>query len=218
MPIVTVAIYEGRSLDQKREIVKGVTDVVARVTGNPAESVHVVIEEVKRENWAIGGLLHPDRQAAHATREASAPSAPARPVRPVKIPAKAIPSLELAKGMHTTFNVCQETVGSDTLRMGVCHHAPDMSPLKWTGKVEESFYVAKGSIKLRWEDAGGAAGEALVREGEQIFLPRGLNYSLEATGEPAVNVLALAGGSTSLAAVYGPEAAEKLRAAAARLG
>jgi 4-oxalocrotonate tautomerase len=72
MPIVTVAIYEGRSLDQKREIVKGVTDVVARVTGNPAESVHVVIEEVKRENWAIGGLLHPDRQAAAARSRSTA--------------------------------------------------------------------------------------------------------------------------------------------------
>jgi 4-oxalocrotonate tautomerase len=64
MPIVTVAIYEGRTLDQKRELVKGITEVVARVTGNSLDSVHVVIEEVKRENWAIGGLLHPDRQPA----------------------------------------------------------------------------------------------------------------------------------------------------------
>jgi 4-oxalocrotonate tautomerase len=64
MPIVTVAMYEGRTLDQKRELVKGITEVVARVTGNPLDSVHVVIEEVKRENWAIGGLLHPDRQPA----------------------------------------------------------------------------------------------------------------------------------------------------------
>ena len=62
MPVVTIAMYDGRSLDQKRELVKGVTDVVARVTGNPPDSVHVVIEEVKRENWAIGGLLWPDRQ------------------------------------------------------------------------------------------------------------------------------------------------------------
>jgi 4-oxalocrotonate tautomerase len=62
MPVVTIAMYDGRSLEQKRELVKGVTDVVARVTGNPPESVHVVIEEVKRENWAIGGLLWPDRQ------------------------------------------------------------------------------------------------------------------------------------------------------------
>jgi 4-oxalocrotonate tautomerase len=72
MPIVTVAMYEGRTLDQKRELVKGITDVVARVTGNPPESVHVVIEEVKRENWAIGGLLHPDRQAAAARSRSTA--------------------------------------------------------------------------------------------------------------------------------------------------
>ncbi len=38
------------------------TEVVARVTGNPADAVHVIIDEVKRENWSIGGLLQPDRQ------------------------------------------------------------------------------------------------------------------------------------------------------------
>lgn len=62
MPVVTIAMYEGRSVDQKRELVRGVTDVVARVTGNPPEGIHVIIEEVKRENWSIGGLLWPDRQ------------------------------------------------------------------------------------------------------------------------------------------------------------
>ncbi|HTZ37300.1 MAG TPA: 4-oxalocrotonate tautomerase [Stellaceae bacterium] len=62
MPMVTVQMYEGRTLDQKRELVKGITDVVVRVTGNKPEGVHVVIEEVKRENWSIGGLLWPDRQ------------------------------------------------------------------------------------------------------------------------------------------------------------
>ncbi len=62
MPVVRIAMYEGRSIEQKRELVRGVTDVVARVTGNPADAVHVIIDEVKRENWSIGGLLHPDRQ------------------------------------------------------------------------------------------------------------------------------------------------------------
>ena len=61
MPLVTIAMYEGRTLDQKRELVKGVTDVVARVTCNPPDAVHVIIEEVKRENWGIGGLIGPDR-------------------------------------------------------------------------------------------------------------------------------------------------------------
>jgi 4-oxalocrotonate tautomerase len=62
MPVVRIAMYEGRSLDQKRELVKGVTDVVARVTGNPPDAVHVIIEDVKREHWSIGGLLGPERQ------------------------------------------------------------------------------------------------------------------------------------------------------------
>jgi 4-oxalocrotonate tautomerase len=62
MPVVTVAMYDGRSLDQKRELVKGITDVVSRVTGVTPEGVHVIIEEVKREHWSIGGLLWPDRQ------------------------------------------------------------------------------------------------------------------------------------------------------------
>lgn len=66
MPIVRIEMYDGRSLDQKREIVKVVTDVVARVTGNSPQGVHVIIEEVKRENWAIGGLLWPDRQPTKA--------------------------------------------------------------------------------------------------------------------------------------------------------
>jgi len=62
MPVVAVWMYEGRTLDQKRELVQGITEVVSRVTGVSAQGVHVVIEEKKRENWAIGGKLWPDRQ------------------------------------------------------------------------------------------------------------------------------------------------------------
>jgi 4-oxalocrotonate tautomerase len=93
MPIVTVAMYEGRTLDQKREIVKGITDVVARVTGNSAESVHVLIEEVKRENWAIGGLLQPDRQPAQEAARPAVAASPGKRARPVKVGRTAIPAL-----------------------------------------------------------------------------------------------------------------------------
>jgi 4-oxalocrotonate tautomerase len=68
MPIVTVQMYDGRTMDQKRELVKGITDVVARVTGNSPEGVHVIIQEVIRENWANGGLLTPDRLAARKSK------------------------------------------------------------------------------------------------------------------------------------------------------
>ena len=66
MPVVRIEMYDGRSMDQKRQLVKEITDVVARVTGNTPEGVHVIIDEVKRENWAIGGLLWPDRQSQKA--------------------------------------------------------------------------------------------------------------------------------------------------------
>ena len=45
MPIVTVQMYDGRTLDQKRELVKGITEVVARVTGNDPQAVHVIIDD-----------------------------------------------------------------------------------------------------------------------------------------------------------------------------
>ena len=62
MPVVRVSMYDGRTIDQKRELVKGITDVVSRVTGVTPQGVHVIIDEVKREDWSIGGLLWPDRQ------------------------------------------------------------------------------------------------------------------------------------------------------------
>jgi len=48
MPVVTVQMYEGRTLDQKRELVRDITDVVVRITGNNPEGVYVIIDEVKR--------------------------------------------------------------------------------------------------------------------------------------------------------------------------
>lgn len=61
MPVVRISMYDGRTLDQKRQLVKEVTEAVARVTGNSEEGVHVIIDEVRRENWSIGGKLKPDR-------------------------------------------------------------------------------------------------------------------------------------------------------------
>jgi mannose-6-phosphate isomerase-like protein (cupin superfamily) len=136
----------------------------------------------------------------------------------VKIGSAAVPPLELVKGMNTRYNVCQETTGTETLRMGVCHHEPDMADMTWQGKAEEAFYVAKGSIKVAWDDGQGDKGEAVIREGEQIFMPKGYQYVLKSTGEPAINVFAIAGGPTAVSAIMGQEAGDKLREAARKLG
>jgi mannose-6-phosphate isomerase-like protein (cupin superfamily) len=131
----------------------------------------------------------------------------------VKIRPKDIPGLELAKGMMTQYNVCQETVGSEFIKMGVCNHSPDMADLKWVATAEEAFYVARGSIKLAWETESGDNGEVVVREGEQVFLPRGFRYALKSTGEPAINVFAIGGAPSAIGTAFGLEAAAKLKAA-----
>ena len=57
MPIARVEMYEGRTEDQKAEMVRRVTEVLAEVLRVRPDEVHVVIYEVPRQNWGIGGRL-----------------------------------------------------------------------------------------------------------------------------------------------------------------
>lgn len=55
MPIVTVQMLEGRTEEQKRELCDKVTQAVSESVGAPTEGIWVVIEEMKKENFAKGG-------------------------------------------------------------------------------------------------------------------------------------------------------------------
>jgi len=61
MPIVVVKIAKGRSIEQKRKLVKAITDVIVNILDVKPEWVTVLIEEFERENWATGGQLHLDK-------------------------------------------------------------------------------------------------------------------------------------------------------------
>jgi 4-oxalocrotonate tautomerase len=56
MPYVNIKVTkEGVTAEQKTELIKGVTDLLAKVLEkNPATTV-VVIDEVDTDNWGIGG-------------------------------------------------------------------------------------------------------------------------------------------------------------------
>lgn len=60
MPTINVQLFEGRTVEQKRAFVKAVTEVTVATLGSSAESVDIIIEDVKRENWATGGKLWSD--------------------------------------------------------------------------------------------------------------------------------------------------------------
>ena len=61
MPIIRIEMWEGRTLEQKRELVEVLTRETARIADSKPESIYVVIEDVKKENWGAGGKLSSDK-------------------------------------------------------------------------------------------------------------------------------------------------------------
>ena len=60
MPTYHVEMMEGRTIEQKKKLVAEITRVSVEVLGGVADSVDVIITEIKRENWATGGKLWSD--------------------------------------------------------------------------------------------------------------------------------------------------------------
>jgi len=59
MPVVIVEMWAGRTVEQKRALVEGLTEVFTKV-GTPASAVHIVIQDVPKTNWGTGGKLASD--------------------------------------------------------------------------------------------------------------------------------------------------------------
>ena len=57
MPTYHVEMFEGRTPEQKKNLVAAITRVTVEVLGGQPDSVDVIITDVKRENWATGGKL-----------------------------------------------------------------------------------------------------------------------------------------------------------------
>ena len=61
MPVVTVELWEGRTLEQKRALVQAITAAMVEHAGANPDALHVIIHEVSRENWGRAGVLGVDR-------------------------------------------------------------------------------------------------------------------------------------------------------------
>lgn len=57
MPYVNIQITQGASREQKAALVRDVTDSLVRVLGKKPEHTHVVIQEIREEDWGYAGLL-----------------------------------------------------------------------------------------------------------------------------------------------------------------
>jgi len=62
LPVVQVNVWSGMSLENKKKLAEGITNVLEGL-GIPREAVIVIICEAPKENWASGGKLHSERFA-----------------------------------------------------------------------------------------------------------------------------------------------------------
>ncbi len=55
LPLVNIQIMEGRSQEKIDALMKNVTDTVSETLGAPKENVRVIVTEIPKTHWGIGG-------------------------------------------------------------------------------------------------------------------------------------------------------------------
>jgi 4-oxalocrotonate tautomerase len=55
MPFAQIHLLEGRTEDPKQAVIEKVTDALCEAVGAPRDTVRVVIQDVPKTNWGIGG-------------------------------------------------------------------------------------------------------------------------------------------------------------------
>jgi 4-oxalocrotonate tautomerase len=62
MPTIRVEMFEGRTPEQKKEFVKAITEAAVKTLGSSPGSVDVLLFEIKKSDWATGGVLWSDKK------------------------------------------------------------------------------------------------------------------------------------------------------------
>lgn len=61
MPDVHISWLAGRTVEQKRKVVEGITRVLAEEAGAKPESTHIVFVDIPHTDFASGGMLVADK-------------------------------------------------------------------------------------------------------------------------------------------------------------
>ena len=60
MPLITVQLFEGRTVEQKRAYAKALTDATVEVLNCTPEAVDIIFRDVSKSDWASAGKLWSD--------------------------------------------------------------------------------------------------------------------------------------------------------------
>ena len=56
MPVVIIEMWEGRTIEQKKQLVEGITSAFTKISV-PPEALHIIIKDNPKHNWGTGGKL-----------------------------------------------------------------------------------------------------------------------------------------------------------------
>jgi 4-oxalocrotonate tautomerase len=64
MPFIQIALAEGRTPEQIRNLIAGVTEVAVTTANAPKEAVHIIVTEVPADKWSSGDVTLAEKRAA----------------------------------------------------------------------------------------------------------------------------------------------------------
>ncbi|MFT3874416.1 MAG: 2-hydroxymuconate tautomerase family protein [Nocardioides sp.] len=70
MPFIDVTLTEGRTPEQLRALIAGLTDAAVAAIDAPRESVRVVLREVPQTHWAAGDVTIAERRQQQGQEQA----------------------------------------------------------------------------------------------------------------------------------------------------
>ena len=65
MPFLNIQLMKGRTLDQKRELVKSITQAVCDSIDSTPDKVRIVLSEMDAQDCAVGGKLVVDKEDSY---------------------------------------------------------------------------------------------------------------------------------------------------------
>ncbi|OUU55138.1 MAG: 4-oxalocrotonate tautomerase [Proteobacteria bacterium TMED61] len=63
MPLIQVQMFVGRTPQQKRDLVRALTDAFVEAAGSTPDSVDIILTDVEQSDWAQGGEMFSEKQS-----------------------------------------------------------------------------------------------------------------------------------------------------------
>ncbi|MDA1279819.1 MAG: 4-oxalocrotonate tautomerase family protein [Chloroflexi bacterium] len=57
MPVVNVALYAGRTAEQKAALARAITKAISETAGVPDSATTIIFQDVEKSDWSVGGVM-----------------------------------------------------------------------------------------------------------------------------------------------------------------